>query len=52
MLRPNLDELLLGDPDDEAPESLPGKPSVLPSTASLGGNDTSRVDTPDPPTGT
>ena len=37
MLRPNLDELLLGDHDDEVPESLPGKPSVLPSTASIWG---------------
>ena len=50
MLRSNLDELLLGD-HDEVPESLSGKPSVLPSPASIGGNHTSLVDKAGPPTG-
>lgn len=49
MLRHNLDKLSPGDYDDEVPESL--EPSVLPSTSSSNGNDTSLVDKADSPTG-
>ena len=51
MLRPYLDELLLGDHGDEVPESLTGIPSELHSPASIGGNDNSLVDKAEPHTG-
>ena len=48
MLRIDLDELFV---DDGVPESRSGIPSLLPSTAIVGGNATCLVDKAYPPTG-
>ena len=51
MLRPDLDELLLGNHDDEDPENLSGRPSEPPSLASSGANETSLFESAGTPTG-
>ena len=51
MLRPDLEELLLGDHDEEVPENLSGRPSEPPSLAGSGANETSLFDRTELPTG-